>query len=85
MHTAFVECELVGSESVADVSARLERVGIRLLPGHEPAMMRGSSDNAATVVFTVAVPDSIDDAQLSSIPGVVAVFGDPAIGRLDSD
>jgi hypothetical protein len=85
MHTAFVECELVGTESVADVSTRLARLGIMLVPGHEPAMMRGSSGNAATVVFTVTVPDSIDDAQLSNIPGVVAVFGDPAIGRLDSD
>jgi hypothetical protein len=85
MRTAFVECELLGTESIADIGTRLERCGIEQLPGHEPSVMRESSGNSVTVVFTVAVPDNFDDARLCSIPGVLAVFGDPAVGRLDSD
>ncbi len=79
MHTAFIECELRETESIAEIGARLERLGIVQLPGFEPSLMRGDSEIAGTVMFTVAIPDAIDDAQLRRVPGVVAVFGDAAI------
>jgi hypothetical protein len=58
----------------------LEAVGARRLPGYRPIPMKPATAGAPpTVVITVSVPDAKTVEDISALPDVVEVFGDPTI------